>query len=63
MPSLDQPVEDAVEEDLTDPALDQAVLSAPTGTTAVKPLDWDKTMKRYPVMIPYMKGVSGRYEE
>ena len=52
----DQPVVDGVEEDPQDPALDQAGPSAPTETTTVKPPD--KTKKRYPVAIPYVKVVS-----
>ena len=41
-----------------DLAPDQAGPSAPTYIIAVKPPDLDITKKRYPVVIPYVKGVS-----
>ena len=41
-----------------DPAPDQAGLRARTETNTFEPIDLDKTKKRYPVVIPCMKGVS-----
>ena len=47
-----------MEENSLDPAPNQAGLSSPTETTAVKSPVLDKTKKRYPVVIPYVTGVS-----
>ena len=58
MPPPDQPVEEVVEDNPPDPAPDQAGPSARTETTTVDPPDLDKTKKRYPVVIPYLKRVS-----
>ena len=41
-----------------DPAPDQAGPIALAETTVVEPPDLDKTKKRYPVVILYVKGVS-----
>ena len=47
-----------MEENSPDPALDQAGPSTHAETTAVEPTDLDETKKRYPLLIPYVKGVS-----
>ena len=58
MPPLDQPAYKGVEENSLDPAPHQGWPSDPAVTTAVKPLVLDKIKKSYPVVIPYVKGVS-----
>ena len=45
-------------ENLPDLALDQAGLSFHTETIIVEPTDLAKTMKRYPIVLLYMQGVS-----
>ena len=51
-PPSDQPVVKGVEEASLNPAPDQ------TGPSMVEPPDLDEQKKRYPVVMPYMKGVS-----
>ena len=51
-------VEEGVEDNSPDPAPDQAWRSTCTEITVVEPPDLDKTKKRYPVVIPYVKGAS-----
>ena len=58
IPPPDQPVTDEVKEDPPDPVPDHAGSSVPTETTEVKPLFLNKSKKRYPVVIPYMKIIS-----
>ena len=48
-PPLDQSIEEGVEENPPNPALDRAGPSAHTETTTVEPPDLDKTKKIYPV--------------
>ena len=43
MPPLDQPVEEGMEENIPDSALDQAGPSAHAETTTVEPPDMDET--------------------
>ena len=52
------PSEEGVEENSWDPAANQAGPSTPIETTPVEPPVLDKTKKRHPVVIPYVKGVS-----
>ena len=59
-PPPDQPVEEAVSENLPDLAPDQAGPRVHTENITVEPPDLEETKKRYPVAIPYMKGVSGQ---
>ena len=58
MPPPDQPVEEGAAENLLDVALDQALPSIHTETTTVEPPYFEKTKKKFPVVIPYVKGVS-----
>ena len=58
MPPLDQSAEEGVEENSLDPAPNQVGPSTPADTTAVELLVLGKTKKSYPVVIPYVKGVS-----
>ena len=57
MPPADQPADEEVEENSLDPAPHQGGPSVPAETIAVEPPVLDK-VKSYPVVIPYVKGVS-----
>ena len=58
MPPPNQLAEEELEENSLDPAPHQGRLSDPAETTVVDPPVLDKTKKSYPVVIPYVKGVS-----
>ena len=47
-----------MDENHPNPAQDQPGPSAHIKTAAVEPLALDKTKKRHPLVIPYVKGVS-----